>query len=524
MVNQSIKILLVEDDPFDADLLREMLSEVRTVQFEWAHAERLNDAIHRLREETFDVILLDLSLPDSAGRETLARAYGQAHDIPIVVLTGHSDEALALKTLHEGAQDYLVKGQADPHTLVRSIRYAIERHQLMREIDRGRQQQLKMKDQFLSHVSHELRSPMAVIYQFATNLLDRLAGDLTPEQAEYLEIILRNVNQLRTMIEDLLEVTRAETGKLTINPQWTPLTGLVRETLDTMGMAASAKEIALSVDISGDLPFAYADPKRIRQVLMNLIDNAIKFTSAKGRIAVQARVSGEDPNFLCISVADTGCGIPPEENKKIFESMYQVKDSVEMNRKGLGLGLYICKELVSRHGGRIWVESQPGQGSTFFFTLPIFSLANQLAPILIPKNVELGSLAVVTVEIFSGGRRPLTKSDEAVLREVWDILRQCILIDKDVLLPRMDPYAWKERFFIVACANQNGAEVLVRRIREQLGQCQALQEARLEVTVAFRILGISSKQEGRSSEGFVMEIASGVGELIKKIIQEEGLR
>lgn len=186
MVRNSIKILLVEDDPFDAELLREMLSEVHPVQFEWAHVERLNDAIHRLREDRFDVILLDLSLPDSLGQETLARAYGQAHDIPIVVLTGHSDEALALKTVHEGAQDYLVKGQADPQTLVRSIRYAIERHQLMRELDQGRQQQLKMKDQFLSHVSHELRSPLAVIFQFVTNLLDRLAGDLTPEQVEYL--------------------------------------------------------------------------------------------------------------------------------------------------------------------------------------------------------------------------------------------------------------------------------------------------------------------------------------------------
>ncbi len=103
-------------------------------------------------------------------------------------------------------------------------------------------------------------------------------------------------------------------------------------------------------------------------------------------------------------------------------------------------------------------------------------------------------------------------------------MRQCILIDKDVLLPRMDPHAWKERFFIVACANPNGAEVLVRRIREQLSQCQALQEAQLEVTAAFRILDIPSKQEGRSSEDFVMEIARGMGELIKKIIEEEDPR
>ena len=182
----------------------------------------VEDAIIRLREERFDVILLDLSLPDSQGQETLAKAYGQAHDTPIVVLTGHSDETMAIQTVHEGAQDYLVKGQVDGHTLVRSIRYAIERHRLITELDRGRQQQLKIKDQFLSHVSHELRSPLAVIHQFVTILLDRIAGDLTSEQNEYLGIILRNVNQLRKMIEDLLEVTRAETGNSPFIPNGPP--------------------------------------------------------------------------------------------------------------------------------------------------------------------------------------------------------------------------------------------------------------------------------------------------------------
>lgn len=155
----SIKILLVEDNPYDAELLREMLLGVSSVQFEWVHVPLLGEALKRLREEKFDAILLDLSLPDSHGQETLAKAYAQAHDTPIVVLTGHSDENLAIRTVHQGAQDYLVKGQVDGPTLIRAVRYAIERHRLLTELDRGRQQQLKIKDQFLSHVSHELRSP-----------------------------------------------------------------------------------------------------------------------------------------------------------------------------------------------------------------------------------------------------------------------------------------------------------------------------------------------------------------------------
>jgi sigma-B regulation protein RsbU (phosphoserine phosphatase) len=521
MDKPSIKILLVEDNPDDAELLQETLSHVPTVRFEWVHVLRLHDAIARLREERFDVILLDLSLPDSQGQETLAKAYGQAHDTPIVVLTGHSDETMAIKTVHEGAQDYLVKGQADGHTLVRSIRYAIERHRLTTELDRGRQQQLKIKDQFLSHISHELRSPLAVIHQFVTILLDRIAGDLTPEQNEYLGIILRNVNQLRKMIEELLEVTRAETGKLAIHPQWTPLFELIDETTDVMKIAASGKGIGLSSEVSRGLPFAYADPNRARQVLMNLIDNAVKFTPEGGKIAVRCQVSSENPHFLSVSVSDTGCGIPPEETKKIFDSLYQVKDSIEINRKGLGLGLYICKELVSRHGGRIWAESEFGQGSTFSFTLPIFSWAHQLAPILIPKNLEIGSLALFTVQVFLNNTRLFTKSDEATLREVWNVLKQCILIDKDVLFPRMVSTKWKEMFFVIAFADQRGTEVLKQRIDEQIRRYEAIQKAGLETAVSYTTFDVPSTKGEHPWDDLVKDITLTIGERIENASREE---
>jgi sigma-B regulation protein RsbU (phosphoserine phosphatase) len=517
----TIKILLVEDNPYDAELLREMLSGVSTTQFEWVHVPRLNEAINRLQEERFDSILLDLSLPDSNGQETLAKAYAQAHDTPIVVLTGHSDDALAIRSVHQGAQDYLMKGQVDGPGLARSIRYAIERHRLIGELDRGRQQQLKIKDQFLSHVSHELRSPLAVIHQFVTILLDRLAGDLTADQNEYLEVILRNVNQLRDMIEDLLEVTRAETGKLSIHPQLIPVDEAMTDVLGTLRVAAEGKGIQLSEDVSLDLPFAYADPNRLRQVLMNLIDNAVKFTPKGGKISVRARVFWEDDHFLCISITDTGCGISSEESKKIFEAMYQGKDSYSMARKGLGLGLYICKELVSRHGGRIWVESEPGQGSTFFFTLPIFSLAHQLAPILLPKNLQFGSIALFTVEISAKDKRELTKADEPVLREVGNILQHCTLIDKDFLLPRMATTKWKELFLIVAFAQQQGAEILKGRINEQFRRYEKLPQGGLEAEVAFEILDVPKAEVDLPGQNLVKDLTRRIGDRIRKTFQKE---
>lgn len=517
----SIKILLVEDNPSDAQMLQELLLGISTVQFEWVHVPSLNDAINHLREDRFDVILLDLSRPDSHGQESLAQAYAQAHETPVVVLTGHSDDALAIRSVHQGAQDYLMKGRVDGPALVRSIRYAIERHRLITELERGRQQQLKIKDQFLSRVSHELRSPLAVIHQFLTILLDRLPGELTSDQNEYLDIILRNVNQLQKMIEDLLEVTRNDTGKLSLHPQLVPLDEVIIDVLGAMRVAATGKGIEVSEEVATDLPFAYADSNCLRRVLMNLIDNAVKYTPEGGRISVRAQVFWEDSHFLCVAVSDTGCGISPEESKNIFGALGQVKDSVSVSRRGLGLGLHICKEMVSRHGGRIWMESQPGQGSTFYFTLPIFSLAHQLAPILLPNNLQSGSIALFAVEIISKSKRELAKSDEPMLREVGKILKQCTLIDKDFLLPRMATSKWKEIFFIVAFAQQQGAEILKQRICQQIGRYDKLREADWEAAVSYEIFEMPPANGSSPGGSLVKDLTRRIGDRIRKVFQEE---
>ena len=263
-----------------------------------------------------------------------------------------------------------------------TIRDVTERVRMQAELERARQEQLEMKDRFLSHVSHELRSPLAVIHQFVTILTDGLAGGLNPEQREYLEITLRNTNQLRSMIADLLEVTRAQTGKLSIEPQSTSMSELISQTIDAFRMAAAAKGVALSADLPSHLPPVYADPGRVRQILVNLIDNAIKFTPSGGSITVRANACDDDVDFLHVSVADTGRGISPESKKRVFDHLYQTEQAVESGQHGLGLGLYICKEWVSRHGGKIWVESQLGKGSIFTFTLPVLSVTGRFASLV----------------------------------------------------------------------------------------------------------------------------------------------
>ena len=213
---KALQVLLVEDNAGDARLLREMFSKEKAGSFELTHLTRMSEAVAHLARGGVDIVLLDMGLPDGHGIETVRRARAAAPDVAMIVLTGLEDESLAAEAIKEGAQDYLIKGQIENRALPRALRHAIERHRMQTETDLIEMQQLQLRDEFLSHVSHELRSPLTSIYSFTTIVADGLAGETSPEQDEYLQIILRNVRQLQSMIEDLLEVTQAQAGKLRV--------------------------------------------------------------------------------------------------------------------------------------------------------------------------------------------------------------------------------------------------------------------------------------------------------------------
>ena len=241
------------------------------------------------------------------------------------------------------------------------------------KLDRARKEQLIIKDQLLSHVSHELRTPLTSVHQFLTILLDGVAGEMGREQKDYLEIAVKNVNQLNKMIDDLLEGTRIDSGKLHLQPEPMHFQVVLDDLIQTWHSVAAKKDISLTTEVRPNLPPLYADPDRIRQVLLNLLDNAIKFTPEGGAVKVKAEVYETDPEFVRISVTDTGPGIRPELQDRLFQRLYQIEDVHTESRKGLGLGLYICREIISRHKGKIWAVSPPGGGSTFYFTLPVYS-------------------------------------------------------------------------------------------------------------------------------------------------------
>ncbi|HTR65619.1 MAG TPA: hybrid sensor histidine kinase/response regulator [Terriglobales bacterium] len=475
MNKQDNHVLLIEDNPGDADLVRLRLVEGKT-GVEVACVNRLSDGLESLSHDSPALVLLDLNLPDSRGAETFRRVLNKAPGIPVVVLSGQDDEELALKAVHQGVQDYLVKGSFDSKQLARAMRYAVERQALLTSLDMSRKQQLQFKDQFLSHVSHELRTPLTSIHQFVTILLDGIAGPVSSEQREHLRTVLRSAQQLHTMINDLLDASRAESGKTQIEPRCIVIGDVIRSAVAMLQATADEKRVGLEMGLDSRLPLVCADPDRVLQVLINLVHNAIKFTPADGSVVVRACRAETDPDFAYISVTDTGRGISPEARPLIFERMYQDPAAIDDSRKGLGLGLYIARELVHLHGGRMWVESQLGHGSVFTFTLPMFSLAKLLAPAITTQGRLREAVSLISVEL-APRISPAVGNWREMRARCLEVLRQCTLPDKDVLLPAMGSSGAGEIFLLVASADQTGAEVMMQRIGEQLERSPEVQSA-----------------------------------------------
>jgi phosphoserine phosphatase RsbU/P len=479
--NNTGHVLLIEDNPGDADLVRLRLVEASS-DLEVSCVNRLSSGLESLAQKTPAVVLLDLNLPDSHGADTYRSLLKRAPTVPIVVLSGLEDEILATKAVHQGVQDYLVKGNFDSKQLARAIRYAIERQALLISLDMSRKQQLQFKDEFLSHVSHELRTPLSSIHQFVTILLDGLAGNVPAEQREHLGTVLGSANQLLAMIDDLLEATRAESGKLRVEPRCINIGDAVLQAVTMLRAAANEKRITLEMTVDSGIPLVSADPERVLQILLNLIDNSLKFTPSGGSVTINACLSPQDPAYVCISVTDTGRGVSPESKHLIFERLYQDPNSSSNSRKGLGLGLYIIQELVKLQGGRIWVESQLGHGSVFSFTLPLFSLSKLLSPIVTSLGKLPDPLVLLTVEGTPKPQPGLPRRTN-LRQQCMDILRSCVSPDKDIVLPALTGADGSEIFMVVAAADERATEILQKRITGQFQRSIDLQ-SRIEVRVS----------------------------------------
>jgi signal transduction histidine kinase len=359
-----IQALLIEDNPGDARLVRELLRDTgahhATVQLH--HVDRLASGLERLSQHDIDVVLLDLTLPDSSGLHTFESIHSAAPEVPIVVFTGLDDEAVAIGAVQQGAQDYLVKGQVDGGTILRSMRYAVERHQL----EATRADLERQRDEFFSSISHDLRTPVAAIKAAIGVVLANEPAGISPAMHRLLGNIDLAADELAAMINDLLVIARLQAGRVELWRSEVDVRDVVNRAVRALEPLVQTRKQRLNVS-QPDVPVILSvDAEQLGRVLRNLIGNAQKYGADGGTIVVELKDAADD---VCISVSDDGPGISPQDQERIFERFYRGTRSGS-SLPGSGLGLAIARGLVELHGGRLSVESAPGQGSTFRIRLP----------------------------------------------------------------------------------------------------------------------------------------------------------
>ncbi len=292
---------------------------------------------------------------------------------------------IVAEAMRAGAADYLPKDLLSAKSLGSAVAHAVEKHQLRRAVEEQRRllwrtnAELRRRNEeictFYHMLSHELKTPLTAVREFVAIVIDGLAGPINDTQREYLGIAKESCDQMTLGLNDLLDVARLDTGKLHVEPSLTAIDTVVEQAVTMMLPMARSAAIDLSYQVESALPDMMMDARRIIQVLTNLIGNALKFTAAGGQVTVRATQLPPEQDGVLVAVHDTGRGIAPELRSRIFERLYQARKKDEVFEGGLGLGLYICREVVKLHRGEIWVESTLGQGSTFFFTLPPYGVS-----------------------------------------------------------------------------------------------------------------------------------------------------
>jgi two-component system CheB/CheR fusion protein len=400
-------ILLVEDNLGDAVLLREYLAECR-FDYELRHCRTLDEALRACDERMADIVLLDLILPDSKGLPTFEAVHRRAPNVPIVILTGFSDEELASQAVKRGAQDYLPKDDINGTQLTRTIRYAIERkraEQSLHQAKEAAEAANKAKDRFIASLSHELRTPLTPVLA----LMPQLERDerLPVEAREAMTMMRRNIELEARLIDDLLDITRVASGKLELKPQVVDLHQLIAHSVRICSADADAKGVRLAVDAAATEPLVRADPDRMQQVLWNLISNAVKFSPRGSSVAIAT--ANAQRGRVELTVSDSGIGIDSAVLPRIFEAFEQGGRAVTKRFGGLGLGLAITRSIVALHEGTLTAASDGiGKGARFTVELKTVSGEARASSRRLPPPAPAKRLRILLVEDHDSTAKVLT--------------------------------------------------------------------------------------------------------------------
>lgn len=496
--------ILVVDDEKD---VREMVSKIiQHIGYEAKMAENGIKAIELLKRESFTIMITDLKMPEMDGFELMRVVRKEFPHIYIICMTAHGALYSYMDVVSQGATDYITKPftidemKAKLNRVIREKNLIKELTEKSIELERANEE-LKRFDQikstFISRVSHELGTPLTVIREFISLMLEGKGGSLTEEQREYLNITNRNVLRLSNLIEKILDFSKIDSGqgvKLRLEPH--PLIRIIEEVQITLSHQLEEKKIKFENLIDPELPLVLVDRNRIIEVFINLISNSIKFTPAGGEIKIDSRGLTEKRDYLKVIVSDTGIGIASENITKVFERFYQGQIGQPSGVNGIGLGLVICKEIIEAHKGSIWAENRPSGGTSFIFTIPLFCVDNIfnliLNPILEEAERDKLPFSLIRVEFWDlRTKKEAFLSNELMEGVIYAIQRMVRSVD--TLIPFQNSLV-----YILSFNEKKMAKEIGERVKTKL-----IQGSYIPKSIGIEIRTYSYPQDAKTKEDFV---------------------
>ncbi len=381
MAANSINILLIEDNPAYARLLQEFIKQANSHEINLIHVTYLAEAIKKLNQDNYNIILLDLTLPDSEGLASLSPLINQAPTIPIVVLTNTNDDELALEAVRRGAQDYLVKREVNSSVLMRSLRYAIERKQVLEQLraaNQGLENQVEesaaelvkaqeinqSKSEFVSMLSHDIRNPLNTI-MLAAGLLQSNDEKLPKEKKiSHFQLIRSAIKNMAQLLDEVSFIGKADSGKVQCDFTCFNIEEFCHAIVAEAQFTAAEKQVHIVFYHQGELVKALWDESLLRHILSNLLNNAIKYSHPGGIVLFELITEGTTVIFR---IQDRGIGIPQKYQQQLFQAFHRAENVGQI--PGTGLGLAIVKKCVEAHGGEIYIDSEVGVGTTVTVSL-----------------------------------------------------------------------------------------------------------------------------------------------------------
>jgi signal transduction histidine kinase len=521
MMKQDRPLVLIIDD--DAGMRSTLSDILETVNYKVKDFGKGREALDWLKKNSFDIVIMDIKLADIDGMELLAEVRLINPESPVIMMTGYASVETAVEAMKKGAYAYVVKPfnvdevKAIIQKALHHIRLSKENQRLIDELQlatRKLEKTIKelekanqIKSRFLASMSHELRTPINAIIGFTDFLLDDKT--LYMGQKRDVKRIFDNAQSLLSLVNDILDLSKIEAGKIDLVRRKASIAALAGEVVDNLRFQAEQKGIMLENKIPSSLSETFVDPHRIKQVFINLVGNALKYSKKGGRITLSAE---QNKGLLITSVADTGIGIPPEYLDKIFDRFERVFKSSVHGAGGAGLGLSICKELLKLHKGEIWVESKVGKGSKFSFSLPIYEDKDYFTDYLSEQIQEARrqgffvSLIMVKIENLPQLGK---KWGAGTIEELFNQLKNLIL--NSIRGPLDKVFKYKEGTLAIVLSDmlKDGGQAAKRRL-EKIALKHKFEANDMTIKVPLRFREASYPVDGQT-EGELIKNAEDIG-------------